>query len=417
MIRSAASAALLFQLLLLTLAVMAGNYARIALSPVQEAMRNALALTDNQIAILQGPAVALAIMVGSVPVGLLVDRYPRARLILIFVGLGLIGSLATAFASSFYWLFAARAVVGLAAIATLIAAFSLVGDLFAPAQRGRATAAIGLGELGSPAAFAMGGVMLASHAAQPDGWRLAMLWTTGPPLAAVTFLMLALREPPRSGVIIAHPPIRAALTELWRFRAMTVPLLTARAMVGVADGATMIWAAPMLARRFHLSPDRIGAIMGTGLLVANISSTVAGGLIADVCQRAGGPRRTVLAMSLLALLSVPASAFAIASGVQSTSILLVVFVTLGFTVNVAGGALAIIVVPNEVRGTYMSVSMVAGAIFGVALAPLAVSALSDVLGGPMKIGQALGVVCLIFSLVAAAVFAMSSRSFPRRAAA
>src|SRR5688572_15441195 len=94
------------QLLLLTLGLTAAVYAKAALGPLQETLRIALSLSDHQIALLQGPALALPITLVSVPLGLAVDRYSRVHLILGGVLLLLVGSLLTAFASSFAMLVA-----------------------------------------------------------------------------------------------------------------------------------------------------------------------------------------------------------------------------------------------------------------------------------------------------------------------
>jgi MFS family permease len=409
----------LLTLLLLGLAAWAGSYARFALSPLQEAMRAALGLTDNQIAVAQGPAIAVAIMAGSIPLGLLVDRYSRVRLLAGFVMLNLAGSVLTAVSSDFFVLLVARCLVGLMAVAALIAIPSLVADLYAPEQRGRASIAVSGGsDLGSPAAFAIGGALLATHGADPDGWRWSMFVMTAPALLVVILLLLTLKEPPRTDQVTKNPPIRVAIAKLWRYRAVITPLLAARCMVWLADGATIIWGAPFFTRRFDLPPDRIGAIMAAVLLAAGLAAPVAGGFLADVCQRSGGPRCTMLALSGLALLSLPASllAFGVADAPLVAGGLLVAFVTLGFMTNMTGGILATIVIPNEVRGTYLSVSMVVGCFFGIAVAPLLVSALSGAFGGPEMIGKALAVVCVGASAVGAVIFALGSRAFPRSAA-
>jgi len=377
-------------------------------------MRAALELSDNQVALMQGPAVALSIMAGAIPIGLLVDRYCRARLLLVFVALDLAGSILTGLSSEFIMLFVARSVVGLAETGSLIAAFSLVADLSLPAQRGRASMVIGGGsELSAPVAFAVGGALLAHFGASANAWREAMLWMTIPPIAVIAVLMLRLPEPPRTGVIVKNPPLRAALARLWPHRSLFLPLLVGRCTVWVADGATVIWATPYLSRTYGLSPDRIGQIMGVVMLVTSIGSTLAGGFLADLCHRAGGPRTTMRALSAVALLSVPASLFGLSPNVTVAAALLGVFILLGFVTNMAGSALSTIVIPNEVRGTFLSMTMVFGSSFGVALAPMLVSWLSGELGGPQMVGRALMVVCVTFSVLATATFAIGSHFFPR----
>ena len=155
-------------LLLLALAVWAGGYARVAVGPLQEAMRTALSLSDNQIALLQGPAIAISVMLGSIPVGLLIDRYSRVHLLLGFVAMDLAGSVMSALAASFPVLFVARSMVGLASIASVITVYSIIADLYAPAQRGRATMVVSSGELASPIAFALGGGLLVAYGTAAD---------------------------------------------------------------------------------------------------------------------------------------------------------------------------------------------------------------------------------------------------------
>jgi len=125
------------QILLLTVAVLAANYARTAVGPLQEAIRISLTLSDNQIALLQGPALGLPVVMGAIPLGLVIDRSSRVQLLFILAVLGMVASVLTALASNFATLLLARGLIGLAAAATLTAAFSLLADFYAPDQRGR----------------------------------------------------------------------------------------------------------------------------------------------------------------------------------------------------------------------------------------------------------------------------------------
>ena len=133
------------QLLLLTLAAAAGIYSRAVFSPLQESMRIALSLSDNQVSLLQGPALAIPLVLATIPLGLAIDRYLRVRLLLILILLDLLGSVVTALASDFVLLFAARCLVGTTTLALNPVALSLLTDICPPAQRGRATMMIAVG--------------------------------------------------------------------------------------------------------------------------------------------------------------------------------------------------------------------------------------------------------------------------------
>jgi MFS family permease len=75
--------------LLCGLVIVATSYGRTALAPVQEAMSSGLGLADMQVALIQGPAMAIPIVLSAAPFGLLVDRYSRARLMFALVAVSL----------------------------------------------------------------------------------------------------------------------------------------------------------------------------------------------------------------------------------------------------------------------------------------------------------------------------------------
>jgi len=400
------------QLLLLTVVVAAGAYARAAIGPLQEAMAKAVPLSDNQIALLQGPALALPVVAAAIPLGMLVDRLSRVRLLLFFALGNLVGSVLTGLASTLAPLLAARALVGLTATATPIAAYSLVADIYAPTQRGRSNMVMAVGQAAAiAAAFAIGGALLAVSSSGLPSWRWAILWMSSP-LVPVLFAVLALREPQRLGDTVERPSVRQSWVELWRYRAVIVPLLAGLVTVEISVGATVVWAAPALSRHFALAPDRSGGIMAVALFTSGLLGPILGGVLADVCQRTGGPRRTVSVVSGLTLLSAPLGLFAIAPTVGTASALLVVFNTVVNAIAVVVTTLSTVVIPNELRGLFLSVLSAVGMTFAFVLAPLIVSSLSGILGVSGTIGMALSLVCVTTSLLGATTFAAGRGRFP-----
>jgi MFS family permease len=393
-----------FQFALLTVAAATAAYARFTLGPLQESVRVSLSLSDNQMALLQGPALALPMVVASIPLGLVIDRYSRVRLLLMFAAIDAGGILLTAAAPGFAVLFLARCTVGLAVAAISTTAFSLLADLYSPTARGRATMVVIVGQYGGmSAAFALGGALLAAPGVGLEGWRWAMLGLSGP-LVVVLFLMVLLREPARTGLVIQNPSARQSFSELWRYRSVIVPLLAGLVMAEMEILAVLTWAAPALSRRFALSTERVGAIVAVALLVSGVLGPILGGLSADACQRTGGPRRSMSLLGGLALLALPTSFFAVAPGVASASVLLVTSLMVLGAMLVAGIAVFTVVIPNELRGLCMSTLAGAQVLFGVALAPVTVSVLSGMLGGPAMIGKSLTMVCVTINALAALVF-------------
>jgi MFS family permease len=404
------------QLLLLMLAACAMVYARNTLGPLQEAMRAALALSDNQVAWLQGPAIAVPMALGSIPLGLLADRHSRVRLLLYFTGLDLAANVLTVFAFHYALLIIARCFIGLAQAALIVAVYSLVADLYSPAARGRANMAAMMGEVGgSTLAFALGGILLTvmgpatGHGLQ--GWRWALLWTCLP-LIPVLLLLLLLREPPRTGVVMKNLLLRGAWPLLWQYRRVVLPLLFARMLVWIADGAVVVWGAPMFSRKFGLPPDRVGALMGAALLIGGISGALLGGSLADYCQRRGGPRGTMWLLTGLSLVGAPLGLFALMPGAGLATVMLAAFLATGYIIATAAITMATIVIPGELRGLYLGLMLTLGSLCFIGIAPLAVSGLSGILGGEAMIPQSLAIVCTGMSLVGAAAFAAGTRFFP-----
>jgi predicted MFS family arabinose efflux permease len=143
---------------LVTLAVFTGSVARYVLSPMQELVRVDLGLDDNHVALLQGMSIALPTALLSIPLGRLVDRANRSRLLVALAVVCAAGSLLMAFAPSFAPAFVARMLVGAAVIAAQPAALSLVADLTPVATRGRMITLISVGQaLGCSVGYAVAG--------------------------------------------------------------------------------------------------------------------------------------------------------------------------------------------------------------------------------------------------------------------
>jgi len=400
------------QLLLLAVAMAAGGYARTIVSPLQEAIRVALSISDNDIALLQGPALGIPLAIAAVPLGFLIDRYVRIRLLFVLTALNVAGSIATVLATQFAQLFAARCIVGLAGYATVPVVLSLLADLFEPARRGRATMVISIGQVaGNSAAFALGGELLTVAGSHVEGWRWAMAWLITP-LLAVSLVMLFLVEPTRKEMKLQEPSVISSLRELWSYRSRLVPLLVGYLMVETAIGAVLVWSAPTFSRSYSLPSSSIGVLMATALLVSGLVGPVLGGVFGDISQRAGGPKRTTLVLAGLAVLAAPAGTFPILDGALCAGAVLIVFLTICLAIGVLGLALFSIVIPNELRGLCVSLVVAINIMVAIGCAPVLVSMLSTLLGGLSQIGVALAVTCSTSCVLAAGCFVLAKPYLP-----
>ena len=407
------------QLGLLVLACTIAAFARIALGPVQETMRLSLGWSDNQFALLQGAASALPLGIAVIPLGLFIDRHSRVRFIIVCAIINLLATLGSA-TTNFWLLLCLRALLGVTAPAIVIATILLIADYFPAERRGRANMVMSVSYLaGFSAVYAMGG-WLVVQIGGPESWRWTLVWL-GVAMAVPTLALALLREPARSGTHPRHGGnvgdgrrILSDLRDLWRHRMVMGPLLGGAAIVGIADGGWVL-STSVLRRDFGVTPDAAGATIATVTLVSGIAGPVVGGVLADWCVSRGGPRRTLLALGLLIVLSVPAGLFALAPDALSASRMLTLFLVAGSAANLAVVSLVTVVIPKHLHGLAISTLIATMLLAGASIAPLLVSGLSDAMGGPVMLGRAMAIVCVAGSLLAACVFLVGRKSFPSTA--
>jgi predicted MFS family arabinose efflux permease len=406
------------QLALIALAAAAASFSATTLSSLQESMRLALSLTDNQLAILQGVAIYLPTIVIAVPIGLLIDRYSRVRLLSVFAAIQIVGTLLTAFAPDFGVLVVARVLVGMMLVAISMTVCTMAPSLAEPAQRGRMIMMVMMAQCaGASAALLAGGKLAAIYSATQDDWRVAMTWLTVPLLAAfaLTFFM---RNPPKqlSQTQSGHVPLRVVFTQLWQYRAMLFPLTVGSIVVGLGDTAAIVWSVPLFSRTFGWSPDRVGAMVATVLLVGGFVGPFVGGLVNDYCVRTGGPRRAMSAMVVIATLHGIAGAFAVLPTPLMVGVALLAYMLINYVHGIVSTTLTAVVIPNDLLGSCFGIKNVAACIF-VSLSPLIVSSVAGSMGGPAKIGDALALVCVVASAAGALLLFFGRKAFPSHAAA
>jgi MFS family permease len=405
----------------LALSIFAVNFARFSLGILQEPLSKNLAFSDRGMSLIQGTAIAVPMMLAAIPISV---AFKGRRLGMVFstcVFLCLAANLTIATVSNYQLIFVARMLIGLAMAFVLVTPYALGASLYSEAHRGRASMVLTIGEIsGGPAAFALGGFLFAGMAASsvpshPEQWRSVLLWMCLP-LVPIALMMLAILDPPARNS--RQAPF--AFSDVWRVllvnRRVAGPLLVSRIMVWVADGAVLVWGAPMMTRRYGLSAAEVGALMGAALLVSGVVGPLVGGLISDLCQRRGGPRSTATMLCVLTALSIPASLFALAPSPFLSIAGLTLLLAIGFALNVMAIAVSSVVLPADVHSAYFAVMCTVGSGVGLGIAPLTVSATSALLGGSSKIDVALALVCTCMSVLGCASFAWARRYFPTHAA-
>jgi MFS family permease len=401
----------------LTAMMAAGAAMRLVFSPVQDLAKAQLHLTDVQLGLVQGLAASLPVAALSLPLGRVTDRSNRVRLLAMLTLLSVAGTVLTALAPGFATLFAARMLAGVGGTCALPVAISIVADLAVPERRGRALLFIQVGQMvGAAAAFALGGGLLVVMAGLLPiaPWRGVHIAFAVFALAAVVPLAFV-REPVRGELEEgASTPLRAAFAELWRRRALIVPLYLGQLTVVMADSAAGIWAAPVLDRDFHTPPAQFATWMGLLLLGSGIFGAVLGGLSADAGSRGRLPGGMLFGAAVAAAVSIPAALFPIAPDVATFGFALGVLLICGSVTSTVTATVIAVHVPNEVRGLCLGLFIVIGALGGLGVAPTLVPLIGAAFAGG-RIAPALAAVTAGTSMIALVGFLVAARRTARPA--
>ncbi len=400
------------QLIAIIVTGAAATYAATTVGPLQEAMCSALGLTDTQVAVLQGPALALPPLVLGIPIGLVIDRVSRARLAVIFTALEILGTVLTALAWNFAVLLCARALVGSMLIGNGMNSSALLAEVVPEARRGRTLMILGVAQMAAAGlSFALGGEIVTLYGSDVESWRWTMLWLAVPLFVAMS-LAFTIRAPFRETAPgVKGPRWSHALAVLWRLRSMFIPLAFGQVIVSMGYSGAFVWAVPILARTFKLLPNRSGAMIGAVLLVAGPLGSVLGGILADLCQRTGGLRRSVALMIMLAFLQIPTAFFGLMPHTSWLILLLGLMCTITVSESVVCTAATTIVMPEEYLGVSFGVLTAIAALFS-SIAPLAVTQLAARLDGTQSLAWALCIMCTATSLIGAITFLVARPRFP-----
>jgi MFS family permease len=406
-------------LLILSLAMAAGFTMMNSFALVQEAAKAEMRLSDTVLGLIQGLSAAVPLVVFSIPIGILVDRSNRVRLMIVLALIWTGGTLLTAYAESAATLFVARMLTGIGTTGALTAALSLAADLCTPQERGRALLIVTLGKsAGQAGAFALSGWVLGMFVAGAAPAWLSSPWRdTHVALAAISLAtvlpLLLLREPPRREVEAAtDAPFAVLARELWSRRAFLIPLFVGQTSVVMADAAAGIWAAPVLTRSYGLQPQDFAGWMGSIVLISGIVGAILGGSAADFGQKTGLRGGILIGAVIAAALGVPAAFFPVMPNVTGFAAALGLLTLCGTITGLVTSVALTVLIPNELRGLCIGAFIAIAGLIGFGIAPTLVTWVSLLLGGEQHLGRALAAVGAAVSIVSVIAFIQAMRAAP-----
>ena len=226
---------------------------------------------------LLGVAFFVTYMVSAPILGLLADRISRWLIIGVAVILWSLASGGSGLAATFGILFATRIFVGIGEGGYGPAAPTILADLFPIDMRGRTMAIFYAAiPVGSALGYVIGG-LVGAHM----GWRWAFYLVT-PPGLLLGLLCFMQRDPRVSSHQLLQKSPRRSLRDyvrLFRTRSYLINCL-AQTLMTFVTGGLGFWASAYLRYR-NQSPDVGMTIFGLITVVAGLTSTLLGGVIAD----------------------------------------------------------------------------------------------------------------------------------------
>ncbi|WP_170304608.1 MFS transporter [Croceicoccus estronivorus] len=392
-------------LLLLFLAYIVAFIDRIILAILIRPVSTDLQLNDMQFALVGGVAFSLFYVTAGLPIGWLVDRYPRRTIVAVGVAIWSLATIGTALAATFGWLFLSRVGVGIGEAALAPAAYSLIADYFPPERRGRAVAIYTLGvSLGASIAYFVGGQLI-GFASQAGGialplfgdlaaWRFVFV-AVGLPGLLLALLTLTMREPPRRGDKLEERIEKGAFVHfIRRNRGVSATYFLGYSFINLSFAGFMLWGPALFERVHGMGPADIGVPLALIFLIPTILGQWFGAAVTDRMVARGHADAPFLTGAACAVLLVPT---AIAMPLLAdTKLAFAALALLVFLVCASVGHHAVVaaaVAPNRMRGLYVASFFFVQNILGQAIVALVTAFLTDtVFGSPDSLGKSMAIV-------------------------
>ena len=393
-----------------------------------EPIKRDLGLADWQLGMMTGLAFAIFYTVLGIPIARMAETKNRPMIIGVSVAVWSGFTVLCGFTQNFWQLILARIGVGVGEAGCTPPAHSLITDYVPREKRASAIAFYSIGTpLGTLAGMAMGGLVADAY-----GWRVAFMVAGAPGLLFALVAIFTLIEPRRQ---LAADLAARAVNQI-SFAAALAVLATKKTFWLVAFAASIKafvgyghapFTASFFFRNHGVELAQTAALFGLksagflGLALGLIGGTAGvigawlGGVLADKLG-AKDLRAYVVVPAIASVITIPFFIVAVSlDSAVAAGLLLVVPALLGTLWYGPVYATAQSIVDPAMRATASAVLLFIINLVGLGLGPLAVGALSDLLAGPMGLGEAQGVrwaliVSSLFGLIAFVLFWLARKT-------
>ncbi|WEK28875.1 MAG: MFS transporter [Candidatus Pseudomonas phytovorans] len=395
-----------------------------------EPIKADLQLSDTQFSLLHGLAFSLFYAFMGMPIAYLADRFSRPRIIAVGVIFWSIATAACGLSKNFLQMFLARIGVGVGEAALSPSAYSMFSDMFPREKLGRAVGVYSIGSfVGGGIAFLVGGYVIAMlKGAQTielailgtmKAWQLAFFIVGLPGVIVGLLIWLTVRDPRRKGVQldpdgqVRKVRLTDGLRFIGRHRATFGCHYLGFSFYAMALFCMMSWSPALYIRKFGMSPEQAGFMLGTVLLLANTTGVVFGGWLTDHLAKRGRSDAAMRTGVIGAVgMIVPAVLFSQVDQLWLSVALLVPAMFFASFPMPASTAAMQILSPNQVRAQVSAVFLLISNLLALGLGTTLVALITDhYFGVPAAVGSSMAIVSGVASLLAILLLAKGCKCF------
>jgi MFS family permease len=387
-------------------------------------IRAGFGLSDLKISYLMGTAFALFYAVGGLPMGWLIDRFPRRRVLYAGIALWGLAQASCGLATSFEQLFLARVMTGFAEATLMPAAHSMISDAFPRNRLATPISVFSMGAgLGAGVSTILGGWLVqtfSSHGSfvlpllgAVEPWQ-AVFFATGLPALVIGLLIFTVREPPRRRKTSVAQPLSGIFTHVRHNWRVWLCLASVFATMNIAYGSLVYWQPAYYTRFFHWTPAQYGLAIGITTGIAGPAGMLFSGKMVDRMMARGIADAPLVYYRRVLLLTTPIVLFALLSSNVWVYVGLI-WIAQFATVNFLGFSSAAVqlIAPPHIRGRAAALfTTMIVALVGAALGSLVPAFIAEhVLGDNVRLGYSIALTFAICVPIALAGIAFGRRSF------
>ncbi len=389
-------------------------------------IQNDLLLSDTQISLLQGFAFVITYVLLSVPIGRLVDKFNRIKIMISGVVIWSITTFTCGLSRNFYELLFARMGVGAGEAALSPAAWSVLADYFRPERLSFPISIYLMGPyLGAGLAMILGAYVLDLTSGREAiyipligslaPWQITFIIVSLPGII-ITGLLLTVKEPKRKNIKSNSEKI-PNWSEVISFMLLNKRIYTslhiATPFLVIMLYGLQAWSPTILVRVYDWELSNAGRVYGLIALLFGSTGVICGPLLSKVLKNlsisSSGLKVCVLGVSLAGI-SISLLPF------QNDSFYALICIAIAsFCIPLPLALVTTImqeVTPNPMRGVVNGMYVVSTNVIGLAIGPFLVAFGTDyIFNDPNLIAYSLSLVAVIVAPIGSILFCIGIKEY------